>query len=91
MARSGSKAACVVWAVMPQRHTCPAGSVVNDPIAAIMTAAEAMGAAAKPSDAGGGDVAIAFGADPDLGARIAGQTGTSLVAIAIDPGGVTVA
>ena len=65
--------------------------IVTDTIAAIMAAAEAMGGAAKPSGAGGGDVAIAFGADPDLGARIAGQTGTSLVAIAIDPAGVTVA
>src|SRR5262249_24244814 len=52
--------------------------------AAIMRLADGMGGAAKPSGAGGGDVAIAFGSDPDLGAKLAERTGTKLLDATVD-------
>jgi phosphomevalonate kinase len=62
--------------------------IVTEEIDAIMRVAEELGGAAKPSGAGGGDVAIAFGFDRDLGAKLAERTGTDLVDLAIDRRGL---
>jgi phosphomevalonate kinase len=63
--------------------------VVTEEIAAIMRIADELGGAAKPSGAGGGDVAIAFGTDPDLGAKLAERTGTRLLDVTIDRRGLS--
>ena len=63
--------------------------IATEEIAAIMSIAAELGGAAKPSGAGGGDVAIAFGADPDLGAKLAERTGTHLLEVAIDRRGLS--
>lgn len=62
--------------------------VVTPEIAAIMTAAEKRGAAAKPSGAGGGDVVIVLSPHPDHGREIAAETGRELVDAAVDPIGL---
>lgn len=62
--------------------------VVTEPIEAIMRLADEGRGAAKPSGAGGGDVVVVFAEDPELGPRIAEQTGSLLVEVAIDPSGL---
>lgn len=62
--------------------------IVTEVIDAIARYAEEGGASAKPSGAGGGDVAVVFGAGTDLLHRIADRTGTRVVELAIDPAGV---
>lgn len=63
--------------------------IVTEELDAIMRLAEEQGGAAKPSGAGGGDVAIVWGVDAELGPRIAERTATELVALAIDPRGLS--
>lgn len=58
--------------------------VVTETIEAIMRAAEAEGGAAKPSGAGGGDVVLVVGADPELGTRVAKTAGAVLVDAGVD-------
>ena len=62
--------------------------VVTQPIRSVMRLARDSGAAAKPSGAGGGDVIIGFSFDPDLGRRLAAQTGLLFVDLEIDPVGL---
>ena len=63
-------------------------SVVTDTIADIMTYAEAQGAAAKPSGAGGGDVVVVFSKKSELGSELANRTGARLVQMRIDQNGL---
>jgi phosphomevalonate kinase len=62
--------------------------IVTEAIDAVMRIAEEERCAAKPSGAGGGDVAIVWSADPDAAHRIAERTGTELIDVAIDPRGL---
>jgi phosphomevalonate kinase len=64
--------------------------IVTPAVASLILAAELEGGAAKPSGAGGGDVAIAFGTDPGFGARVAARSGLRLIGgLAIDPIGLS--
>ncbi len=63
-------------------------TVVTDTIEAIMESAARRGGAAKPSGAGGGDIVLVFGPDPNLGADVAAETGTERLDLAIDPYGL---
>jgi phosphomevalonate kinase len=62
--------------------------IVTDRTAALMAAARAEGAAAKPSGAGGGDIAILYVKDPTLPERIASATGCTLIEARVDPLGL---
>lgn len=62
--------------------------VVTDSIDAVLTHAEALGAAAKPSGAGGGDVVVIFAEDPEVGAEVAARAGLRVVDLAVDPQGL---
>jgi len=62
--------------------------VVTPAIAAIMEEAGRQNAAAKPSGAGGGDVAIVFATDEDIGRRVAESVGLAVIDLAIDPIGL---
>lgn len=63
--------------------------VVTETIAAIMRLADEAGIAAKPSGAGGGDVAVVFAFDGELPQRIAEKTGAVCLDLAVDPHGLT--
>lgn len=63
-------------------------AIVTEEIDAISRYAAEEGGAAKPSGAGGGDVAVLWGADPDLGDRIASKTGTRRLALDVDRRGL---
>ena len=63
--------------------------VVTDQIEAIMRLATEKGAAAKPSGAGGGDVVVLWGQDPERVARIAEETGSEVVDLAVDSRGLS--
>jgi phosphomevalonate kinase len=63
--------------------------IVTEEIDAVLRVADEMRAAAKPSGAGGGDVAIVFSFDPDVPERIAERTGTELVDLKIDRHGLS--
>ena len=62
--------------------------IVTDTIQAIMDAATDLGAAAKPSGAGGGDIVVLFSRASDVGAQVAEKTGTDLLDLHIDPYGL---
>ena len=62
--------------------------VVTETIQAIMDAATSLGAAAKPSGAGGGDIVVLFSRDPEAGRAVADQTQTALLDLQIDPHGL---
>ncbi|MEQ8279390.1 MAG: hypothetical protein RMA76_18295 [Deltaproteobacteria bacterium] len=63
--------------------------IVTDEIDAAIRIASQHGGAAKPSGAGGGDVVVVFAEDPDVGARVAEETGMKLVDLEIDPRGLS--
>ncbi len=65
--------------------------IVTDQIAAIMADAQSAGAAAKPSGAGGGDIAIVFSEDAHLGQRIAASNSATCIDMKIDPVGLIIA
>jgi phosphomevalonate kinase len=65
-------------------------SIVDARLERLMERAAQEGGAAKPSGAGGGDVAIAFAPNPGLGARLAAECGFALVPIGVDPRGLEV-
>jgi phosphomevalonate kinase len=62
--------------------------IVTEEIDAIMRIADEERSAAKPSGAGGGDVAVVWSADPEAGRRIAERTQTELVDMVLDPRGL---
>lgn len=64
-------------------------NIVTEEIDAIMRIAEEAGGAAKPSGAGGGDVAVLWTLEDDTPHRIAERTGTQLLDVAIDPRGLS--
>lgn len=91
-----TQAATQLLAVVAQYGRAMAGlgrdagvPVVTARIAEVMRLAEAAGAAAKPSGAGGGDVAVLFARDPALAARIAEASDTVLLDCAVDPRGLS--
>lgn len=63
-------------------------AIVTEEIDAIARYAQEEGGAAKPSGAGGGDVAVLWGADPELGDRVASKTGTRRLALDVDRRGL---
>lgn len=64
--------------------------IVTDELEAIMRLAdESRVAAAKPSGAGGGDVAIILAKDPELPRRIAERTSTTCLEVAVDRRGLS--
>lgn len=63
--------------------------VVTEQIEAVMDAADARGAAAKPSGAGGGDVVVMWSEQPAIAEQIAADTGCEVVDIAVDPRGLS--
>lgn len=62
--------------------------IVTHRTAELMRRAHQEGAAAKPSGAGGGDVAVLFAPDPALAPRLAAETGCVLLSVAVDPQGL---
>jgi phosphomevalonate kinase len=62
--------------------------VVTARIAEVMRQARALGGAAKPSGAGGGDVALAFLPDPGAAAELARRADVVPVDLSIDPRGL---
>ncbi|MBK6689434.1 MAG: hypothetical protein IPG45_33520 [Deltaproteobacteria bacterium] len=62
--------------------------IVTHRTAELMRRAQEEGGAAKPSGAGGGDVAVLFASDPDLAARLAVETGCVLLSVRVDPRGL---
>lgn len=62
--------------------------IVTETIDQLMAGAEALGGAAKPSGAGGGDIVIAVSEDPSLGPKLAERTGAVLVDLSIDRTGL---
>ncbi len=62
--------------------------IVTEEIEALMKHAGELGGAAKPSGAGGGDIVIAWGAEPQMGAQLAERTGAQLLDLQIDPRGL---
>lgn len=64
--------------------------VVTDRLEAVAKTAAALGGAAKPSGAGGGDVAVAWLPTDASAQELAKRTGTSLVDLAVDPKGLVV-
>lgn len=62
--------------------------IVTHRTAELMRRASELGAAAKPSGAGGGDVAVLFTPDPALGPKLADETGCALIDVAVDPQGL---
>lgn len=63
--------------------------IVTPELDAIMRLAEESRVAAKPSGAGGGDVAVLFARDAEVAASIAERTGTQLLDLSIDPRGLS--
>jgi mevalonate kinase len=64
--------------------------VVTEELDAIMRYAdESKVAAAKPSGAGGGDVAVLFALDPETPQRIAEKAGCALLEVAVDRRGLS--
>jgi phosphomevalonate kinase len=63
--------------------------IVTEQIEAIMRIADELRGAAKPSGAGGGDVAIVWSFDPDVPRKIAERTGTTLLDLHVDLHGLS--
>jgi phosphomevalonate kinase len=63
-------------------------AIVTEELDAIARYAGEGGGAAKPSGAGGGDIAVLWSRDSELGARIAERAGVRLLDLAVDPQGV---
>lgn len=64
-------------------------TVVTEVIDAVMRRAQEVGAAAKPSGAGGGDVVVGFSRDPELGQALGQALGLRAVELQIDPLGLS--
>lgn len=62
--------------------------VVTDTISAVLEQAEILGAAAKPSGAGGGDVVVIFSESAEVGLEAAARAGVRVIDLAIDPQGL---
>jgi phosphomevalonate kinase len=62
--------------------------IVTEQLEAIMRYAGEGGGAAKPSGAGGGDVAVMWGPDPELAHRVADKAGAVRLELEIDPHGL---
>jgi phosphomevalonate kinase len=63
-------------------------AIVTEELEAIARHAAEGGGAAKPSGAGGGDIAVLWSSDPELGARIAERVGVRLLDLEVDPHGL---
>jgi phosphomevalonate kinase len=63
-------------------------SIVTEELEAIARYAAEGGGAAKPSGAGGGDIAVMWAADPELPVKIAERAGVRLIDVAVDPVGL---
>ena len=62
--------------------------IVTETMARLVRSARAQGAVAKPSGAGGGDVALVFGRDPSQGRVIAQDLGLATVDLGVDAVGL---
>jgi hypothetical protein len=61
---------------------------VTEELEAISRYAAEGGGAAKPSGAGGGDIAVMWSADPELPLRVAERSGARLLDLTIEPQGL---
>ncbi len=63
-------------------------SIMTEELDAIVRLASEAGGAAKPSGAGGGDIAVLWARDPEIAERVAEKTGLVRLDLEIDPHGL---